>query len=207
MTARFNLVPDIRFEPLQPGLRERVRSAANALDAQSFPSVLDSTMRGVLAAAFNAAGAHEGTLWLAERGESSGASVSALVPVYNTGPNASRFVGNFRQPIGKGLISTVLLYEQPFCENNVHANQNQDKTLDQTLGVVTSAMIAVPLYFAGTPRGVISCVQLTSSGAPAATVQDGFSMEALAQVQLASEVLSRLLDHWLVGVTVGWRPE
>ena len=204
MTARFNLVPDSRFEPFQSGLRERVQSAATALDANTFSSVLDSTMRGVLTTAFEAAGAHEGTLWLAERGAPPDTSVTSLVPVYNTGPHASQFVGKYRQPMGKGLISSVLAYEQPFCENNVHTNRNQDKTLDQTLGVVTSAMIAVPLYFASAPRGVVSCVQLTPRDAPPTP---GFSMRDLSRVQLASEILTRLLDHWLIGVTVGWRPE
>jgi hypothetical protein len=205
MSARFNLQPDPRFEPLRDGLRERVKAAANALRAETFADLLDPTMRSVVNAGFDAAGAHEGMIWLAEHSEDSGGEVEALVAAYNTGPDAGKIVGKFRQPIGRGLISTVFAYEQPFCENNVYRNQKQDKTLDQTLGVVTVAMIAVPLYFAGAARGIVSCVQLK----PADEVKDppGFPMESLRHVQLAAEVLSRLLDHRLVGITVGFQSE
>jgi hypothetical protein len=203
--TRFNLLPDPRFEALKDTLRERVQSAANALDHDTFPDVLDAAMRSVVHGGFAAAGAHEGTVWLGTRGADG--AVDALVPVYNTGPNAAQFVGKFRQPIGKGLISTVYAYEQPFCENEVFRNQRQDPTLDRSLGVRTAAMIAVPLYFAGAARGVISCVQLIAAGSENETLPPGFSMEDLRQVQFAAEVLTRLLDHWLVGVTVAWRPE
>ena len=67
MSARFNLQPDPRFESLKDGLRERVQSAANTLDAETFADLLDSTMRSVVSAGFAAAGAHEGSIWLAER--------------------------------------------------------------------------------------------------------------------------------------------
>ena len=205
MSARFNLLPDPIFEPLKDGLRARVQSAANALDAETFADVLDPTMRSVVNAGFTAAGAHEGMIWLAERSADPPGEIDALVAAYNTGPDAEKIVGKFRQPIGKGIISTVFAYEQPFCENNVYRNQKQDKTLDQTLGVVTVAMIAVPLYFAGAPRGIISCVQLK----PAGEVNDppGFPMESLRHVQLAAEILSRLLDHRLVSVTTGFQSE
>ena len=205
MSARFNLLPDPRFESLKDGLRERVQAAANALDVETFADLLDSTMRSVVNAGFASAGAHEGMIWLAERSGGAATEVDALVAAYNTGPDAEKIVGKFRQPIGRGLISTVFAYEQPFCENNVYRNQKQDKTLDQSLGVVTVAMIAVPLYFAGAARGIISCVQLK----PAGEVNDppGFPMESLRHVQLAAEVVSRLLDHRLVGVTVGYQSE
>lgn len=199
--ARFNLVPDPRFEPQREGLRERIQTAANALRADTFADVLDSTMRGIVDAGFRAAGAHEGTVWLAERSGPLTSDVEALVPVYNTGPEADRFVGTFRQPLNRGLISAVFAYEQPFCENDVYKNQKQDRTLDQTLGVLTASMIAVPLYFAGELRGIVSCVQLKRPGDP--VDPPGFTMESLRHIQLASEVLTRLLDHWLIERTFG----
>ena len=66
-------------------------------------------------------------------------------------------------------------------------------------------MIAVPLYFAGAARGIVSCVQLKAAD----EVKDppGFPMESLRHIQLAAEVLSRLLDHRLVGITVGFQSE
>lgn len=207
---RFNLLPDPRFEPLKESLRERVLAAAAALDAENFLDVFDVAMRDVAGTAFTGAGAHEGTVWLGVRKRKSAAdaTIAALVPVFNTGPDAVRFVGKHRQPIGKGLISGVFAYEQPFCENEVHRNEKQDPTLDRKLKVRTRAMIAVPLYFAGTVRGVISCVQLTrGDGNAVAAAPPGFTISDLRKVQLAAEILTRLIDHRLVGATVGWRTE
>ncbi|MGI8619782.1 MAG: GAF domain-containing protein [Gemmatimonadaceae bacterium] len=207
---RFNLLPDPRFEPLKESLRERVLAAAAALDPENFLDVFDAAMQNVVSTAFATAGADEGTVWLGARKRKSAedATIAALVPVFNTGPDAARFVGKHRQPIGKGLISGVFAYEQPFCENDVHRNEKQDPTLDRKLGVRTRAMIAVPLYFAGTVRGVISCVQLTRGDADAnPTAPRGFTMDDMRQIQFASEILTRLIDHRLVGVTVGWRAE
>ena len=202
--SRFTLLPDPRFEVMKESLRERVRTAADAIEPETCLDVFDPTMRSVVDAAVASAGAHEGTVWLGGRGADG--SVEALVPVYNNGPRAADFVGKgkFRQPIGKGIISTVFAYEQPFCENDVDKNDRQDRTLDQRLGVRTSAMIAVPLYFAGSARGVISCVQLISGAPGASPTPSGFSVENLRPVQFASEIVTRLLDYWLVGVTVGW---
>lgn len=199
MSKRFNLLADPRFAPHQTALQDRVRAAAEALDAETFPDVFDSVMRGVFLTGLRDAGAHEGTLWLVDEAE------EHLVPAVNTGSQAASFVGKFKQPLSRGLISMVYVTEQPFCENQVYAHQAQDRTLDQSLGVLTCSMIAVPLYFAQQLRGVISCVQLK----PRDATDDppGFSPESLRHVQLASEVVSRLLDHRLVSVTVGWQSE
>jgi len=202
ISPRFNLLADARFEPLRDSLRERVQAAASAITAETFPDVLDSTMRSVATSAFAAAGADEGSIWLAER--SADNAVNALVAAYNTGPDASKLIVH-RQPIAKGIISSVFAYEQPFCENQVYKNEKHDKTVDKSLGMVTVAMIAVPLYFAGSPRGIVSCVKRK----PRAQKNDppGFPMESLRPVQLAAEVLSRLIDHRLIGVTVGYQSE
>lgn len=199
MSTRFNLLSDPRFTPLHSALRERVLAAAEALDAQTFPDVLDGLMRSVVQSGFAASGAHEGTVWLVDQPQEN------LVPVYNTGPNAADFVGKLRQPLSRGLISMVFATEQPFCENDVHLHQAQDKTVDQSLGLVTCAMIAVPFYFAQRLRGVISCVQLKPAGR--SDDPPGFSPASLRHMQLASHLLTRLIDHRLVGVTVGWEAE
>jgi hypothetical protein len=199
MSRRFNLLADPSFGPLQSALQERIGAAAAALDAETFPDLFDPVMRGVFATSLANAGAHEGALWLVD------AAGENLVPVINTGPNAEGFVGEYRQPLSRGLISMVFATEQPFCENEVYRHQVQDKTLDSRLGVLTCSMIAVPFYFARQLRGVISCVQLKPQDAP--EDPPGFSMASIRDVQLAAEVLSRLLDHRLVAVTVGWEAE
>lgn len=199
MSRRFNLLADPRFAPLQPALQERIGAAAAALDARTFPDLFDPVMAGVLDTALSRAGAHEGTLWLVD------AEGEHLVPAVNTGRNAAGFVGTFRQPLGRGLISMVFATEQPFCENEVYVHQVQDKSLDRTLGVITCSMIAVPFYFAERLRGIISCVQLKDS--KQAEDPAGFGVDSIRDVQLAAVVLSRLIDHRLVGVTVGWEAE
>jgi hypothetical protein len=199
MSRRFNLLADPRFAPLHSALRERVAAAAAALDAETFADLLDPVMSSVFAASLTAAGAHEGTIWLVDSAEEN------LVPVINTGPNASGFVGRFRQPLTRGLISMVFATEQPFCENEVYAHAAQDKTLDNSLGVVTCSMMAVPFYFAQQLRGVISCVQLKPHGA--AEDPPGFSMASIRDVQLGAVVVGRLIDHRLVSVSVGWEAE
>src|SRR5690348_11054245 len=131
--TRLNLLPDPRFEALSPDLHSRIDAAADAIDAETFPDVFDPLMRNVLRLGFTGAGAHEGTLWLADRAQ------EHLIGVYNTGPDA-HLVRTFRQPLSAGLISLVFQSEQPFCENDVYRQVQQDKTIDRKLGKVTCAM-------------------------------------------------------------------
>lgn len=197
MAARLTVLPDEAFVSLRERLRERVRDAADAVGPDNFGHVLDPVMRGVLAAAFDEIVASEGTVWLVDRAQ------EVLVPAFNTGPNAATLVNTFRQPLTQGLISMVFRNGQPFCENQVYLNESQDRTLDTSLSMLTCAMIAVPLDFAHSARGVISCVKLK----PAASSEPdppGFSPDDLHRIQRAASVLSRLLDFFLVGSSVGW---
>lgn len=109
---------------------------------------------------FAAIGADEGTLWLLNHPN------QALVPVWNSGPNAAEFVGHHAQPLDMGLVSVVFVTEQCLCENEVYKNADQDPTLDRKLRVLTCSMIAVPFRHRGATRGVISCVRLKPSNSP-----------------------------------------
>ncbi|MEM7313771.1 MAG: GAF domain-containing protein [Planctomycetota bacterium] len=132
---------------------------------------------------FQNAGADEGTLWIADLDE------SRLVPIFNSGPESESFVDKFRQPLDRGVVSMVFHSGQPFCENEVFKNSGHDDTVDKELGQVTAAMIALPLFFAHEPRGVISCVKLG----------DGeFDVPDLNTMQHAGVVLERLLDWSLL---------
>ena len=197
MNPRLNLLPDPAFAELQPRLADQLERAAAGLQPEQFGSLLDPLMRDVLERGFAEAGADEGTVWLPDpAGEN-------LVPAHNTGPNAAKLVGKFKQPIGAGLICMVFAAEQPFLENEVWKNAAQSKLLDSQLGVQTCAMIAVPFHFARACRGVISCVQLKQPGA-ARPEPPGFLPEHLARVQLAATLLSRLIELRLLGQAVGW---
>ena len=189
------MLTDDRLDSLRPLIDARVRAAAELVCEAAFDEFFDRTMRDQLTGALDAAQAHEGTVWLLNR------SRSALVPRFNSGPNAASFVGSFEQSLQSGMISMVVATEQPVCENEVHRNQRQDKTLDLQLQLVTCAMLAVPFYFAGELRGVISAVQLKENAD--APEPPGFSAENLDTLQLAAEVLSRMVEHQLLSLALG----
>jgi transcriptional regulator with GAF, ATPase, and Fis domain len=194
--GRLTVLPDGRLSTLRPVLSARMKEAAEMLGESAFDEFFDSTMRSLLISGLHCAGAHEGTVWLLDH------SRTNLVPRFNSGPKAAAFVGSFRQTLRAGMISMVVATEQPICENEVHTNQRQDRTLDHKLGLVTCSMLAVPLYFASEVRGVISAVRLKPADS---TEPDpaGFSPEDLRGLQLTASVLSRLIEHELITLSIG----
>lgn len=197
--GRFPILPDENLAGLRPALLARLRAAATEACNSSFDVVFDAGMRALVLTAFRLVGADEGTIWLID------SSGEVLVPRFNSGPHAEGFVGVHRQPLSKGMISMVVATEQPICENEVYKNARQDKAVDQKLGLRTCAMIAVPLVFSGELRGVISCVQVRPGNS-----QDpdppGFTHEHLVQIQLASNLLGRLLEARLLSHCLGFTP-
>jgi len=196
MAGRLTVLNDDRLDVLRPVIDARVKEAADLVGAGAFEEFFDRMMRAQLIEALAGAHAHEGTVWLLDP------TRSFLVPRFNTGPNAGSFVGSFRQSLRSGMISMVVATEQPICENEVHKNQQQDKTLDLKLQLVTCAMLAVPFYFAGELRGVISAVQLRLA-ASSAPEPEGFTAENLGTLQLAASVLSRMIEHQLISLALG----
>jgi hypothetical protein len=194
--TRINLLPDPRFAPLAHALEERMATMASAILGEKFAGVLDPVAIRGLEHAFRLVGADEGTLWISNPEE------THLVPVFNNGPHRATFVGSYRQPLTAGIISMVYGNEQAFSENEVYRNADQDKTLDQTLKVLTCGMIAVPFYFARGRRGVLSCVRLKTD----ATAPDPapFLPADLSMFQTAAAILSRQVDGWLLATAVGW---
>ena len=196
MRERIPLSHDARLEAVQPIVRERLRELAALAGAGGFEEFFDATMRALLEAALQCVGAHEGTVWLLDE------TRTHLIPRWNNGPHAARFIGRFRQNLEAGMISMVVSTEQPICENEVHRNQQQDKTLDRELGLVTCAMLATPLYFGGELRGVISAVQVQPADA-ASDEPCGFTPTQLEALQLTAAVLSRLVDQQLGALALG----
>lgn len=197
MSSRCTILPEPQFAERKEVLAERMASVAKAVTPENFASLLDPLMREVLQQGFIAAGAHEGTLWLLDT------NAQNLVPAYNTGPNAQKIVGQFRQPLASGVICMVLASEQPFIENEVFKNTRQSKLLDVALKVQTYALIAVPFYFLKSCCGVVSCVQLKTPGSEAPD-PPGFSPPALTRIQTATTILSRLLEYRVLSSTVDW---
>ena len=168
---------------MAPTLSQRLERVASAEIAQRLSAALDSVARRVMIDGFRAAGADEGTVWLANL------TSRELVPVMNSGPEEGSFLRKFRQPLDRGVISMVFHSGQAFCENDVSGNSTHDRTIDAALAQVTAAMIAVPLFFANKPRGVVSCVRL-GDGA--------FELVHLREVQQSVAVLERMIEGHLL---------
>lgn len=195
-----SLLPDPAFRDLRPVLAERLNQLGAAVRVEQFASLFDPVLRQTVERGFEAAGAHEGTVWLLDETEEN------LVAAYNTGPQAAQWVGRFKLPLRAGIISMVFASEQPFLENEVWKNARQSKLLDSMLQVETCAMIAVPFYVLRACRGVVSCVQLRSGGAGEPDPQ-GFRPEHLEAVQWSATILSQLLELRLLSHAVGWTCE
>lgn len=155
-------------------------------------SLIDAGALGLLKDAFTQAGGCEGTVWLIDH------QFRELVACYNSGEEADRLVG-FRQPVGQGIISMVFAQQQPYCENHIEASAGHDDTLDRKIAKHTTAMIAVPFYFAFGLRGVISCVQL----AEAPQSREGFRSADVETLARAANLVERLINGTLLTSLLG----
>ena len=190
------MLPDERWIALRPALMATLLGAAREVSGEAFDAFLGPSMRSLLTGIFSRVGAHEGTVWLLDETKSS------LIPRFNSGAHAERFVGRFRQSLGSGMISMVAVTEQSICENEVCRNERQDQSLDHELSVKTWAMLAVPFSYFGELRGVISCVQLLPADA-AQPPPPGFSPRHLGELQQVSGLLSRLIEYRLLAQCLG----
>ncbi len=181
------------------GLGESARAVEAHLEAwlegcepSQLISLIDPGALSLLRTAFADAGGCEGTVWLVDR------KAGELVACYNSGNESDRLVG-FRQPVGQGIVSMVFAQQQPYCENRIAANSGHDDTLDRKISQRTTAMIAVPFYFAFGLRGVISCVQL----ADAPKAREGFRSSDVEILARAANFVERLIDGTLLTSLLG----
>jgi transcriptional regulator with GAF, ATPase, and Fis domain len=165
------------------GLTERFERAAEAEMQRRLSTVLDQGALRVLREGLRRAAADEGTLWIASR------DGKELIPVFNSGSDPDSFLRKVRQPLDRGVVSMVYHSGQPFCENEVTKNASHDHTVDEALSQVTAAMIALPFFFGGRRRGVLSCVRLGHGE---------FEAAHLSELQLAASLLERLADWYLL---------
>ena len=195
MAATLHSVPPPAIAALRPAILAHMRELGEHATS-AFDSLFDSHLQNVLRGCLQRVGAHEGTAWLIDD------SGEFLVPRFNTGAKSADFVGSFRQSLKSGMISMVVATELPICENNVCGDGRQDPTLDRKLGLETCAMLAVPFYFAGALRGIISGVQVREAGMNV-PMPKGFSRDDLEALQCCAHVLSRLVEHRLLLATLG----
>jgi transcriptional regulator with GAF, ATPase, and Fis domain len=193
---RYTLLPDPRFRKHFSALADRLDKAAQLITRETFSDFADDLMTTVLEDGFAAAGADEGTLWLVN------VSKRELHAVFNNGPTAKK-IRELSQTLDRGLISMVFSTGQPFCENDIEQNPEHDKAVDRQTGFPTTAMIAVPFYFAQECRGIVSCVHLAKKSGSASSQRD-FDMESMREVSRAASLLTRLFDFKLISRIIGY---
>ena len=91
--------------------------------------------------------------------------------------------------------------QQPYCENDIEASLGHDDTLDRKISKHTTAMVAVPFYFAYRLRGVISCVQLAE--VPAKSEREGFGFRDVERLARVGNILERLVNETLLSSALG----
>ncbi|MDF1657564.1 MAG: GAF domain-containing protein [Verrucomicrobiales bacterium] len=192
--ARTRLLRNAEFNRLGGDLIEHLESWISKGTPTDLIGLFDEVAISLLREAFNHVGGCEGTIWLADSEE------KFLVASYNSGDEAGSLIG-FEQPIGSGIISMVFSQQQPYCENNIQASSGHDDTLDRKMSKHTTALLAVPLYFAFGLRGVISCVQLEE--VDSGEGNEGFSSADIEALALVSNVVERLVNETLLSSAMG----
>lgn len=195
----------LMLEPEDLALSSRLRELADTFSelvmSKQPEAFIDRTLARLLTGAMREAGADEGTVWLASGQE--------LVPIWNNGPDATAFVGSFRLPASEGITGMVFTTGLSACESEVCFQKRQNRMLDESLGVATWAMLAVPLKFLGEVRGVITAVRLVRIGTDAPiprsreewpsqlAIPAAFTLDSLSGIEHIASVVGQLLEHRL----------
>ena len=191
------LLPHPALESSAATLNGHITAVANGLTPSESGLVLDGTMKVSFQDALDALHASEGTIWFLDPGK------EALVPVFNTGPQAESFVLKHHQPLNRGIVSSVFLSQTGIAERDVYKNSTHDAAANQKMGVVTCAMIAVPFFFSGRARGVLSAVKLKPAGAPEKDDPPPFNADALARFNHFASLLGAAVDGRLLKSAFG----
>ena len=193
--ARTRLLRNAEFNRLGGDLIEHLESWISTGTPTDLIGLFDEVAISLLREAFAHIGGCEGTIWLADSDE------KYLVASFNSGDDADSLIG-FEQPIGSGIISMVFSQQQPYCENDIQTSSGHDDTLDRKMSKHTTALLAVPLYFAFGLRGVISCVQLEEVNSGFG--KKGFSSADIEALALVSNVVERLVNETLLSSAMGF---
>ncbi|MFV1994356.1 MAG: GAF domain-containing protein [Verrucomicrobiales bacterium] len=184
-----SFLPDPVLSEKGDEIGARLLDYADQVAPEDLPALMDALLRDLFEGAMERVGADSGTIWLADK-ERTKLVVGYAHPI--------RELMGKEQPLDEGLISLVLASEQGICEHDVYRNEQHSKRIDEALGKVTCAMIAVPIYLGGALRGVISAVQWKKdSDAPD---PPGFTAKDLHRAQRLSKMLERALNYKLLKI-------
>ena len=213
MPSPFPIPPDAELSALAAKLADaRDEWLLHALQDHT-AALLEGLPSNVMLSALRGIHADEGTVWLTPNGG------HTLTPCWNNGPQAASFVGRFQLPAQEGLTGLAFSSSLASSESEVCFSQLQNRALDESLGVFTWAMLAVPLRLAGQVCGVITAVRLIRRAdlgdlktmpRSRADFPEGFepppsfSVQDLGAMETAAAVIGRLIDHrvhcWLMRI-------
>lgn len=213
MPSPFPVLPDAEMSALAARLVNLRDEWLTRVLKDHPASLLDGMPAGLLQSALRGIQADEGSVWLTPD------AGRTLTPCWNNGPQAAGFVGSFQMPAQEGLTGLTFTSSFASSESEVCFNQMQNRTLDDSLGVFTWAMLAVPLRLSGQTCGVITAVRLiqradlpglqhiprSRADFPAGfEPPPSFSVQDLAAMETTAGVLGRLIDHrlhcWLMRI-------
>ena len=184
------LLPDPDMEGDGERLLRAVERYAKRLLPSDLCGLMDAPIESTFRNARKTADADGGAIWVTD------AAREHLVVAY-ADPNTD-IVGS-EQPTSEGLISSVFASEQPICQNHVSADERHSKKIDEAVGEVTEAMMAVPFYVGGMLRGIFSVVRwLREEGET-----PNFSLQDFREFQRASIAMERLVTLSLSQLILG----
>jgi hypothetical protein len=187
--TRHQFLPDAVLGEYGAAVEQKLGEYASRVEPEDLQSLMDPVARDIFGKVLRETGADSGVIWLAD------AERTDLVAGYS---HKVEKLEGLRQPLDEGLISLVLGSEQAICENQVYEDERHSKRIDEKMGMITCAMIAVPFYLGGNVRGVVSCVQWKES----ADEPDppGFTGSDLSQVKLFAAGAERLVNYQLLKI-------
>ena len=212
MATPFSSFPDPELSSLEEKLSTRRDEFARHALLGTPAALVEGLPTRLVKQSLSSVSADEGSLWLAMDDS------QTLMPVWNNGPDAARFVGSFRLPATQGITGMVFTSGLAACESEVCFHQKQNRELDRSLGVLTWAMLAVPLKFAGEMRGVITAVRLirlaelpeisrvpesAADFPPGYQPPAAFSISDLTTMETIAAAIGRLIDHRLTAWVLG----
>lgn len=212
MAAPFSSFADPELSSLEEKLAARREQFAQHALQQSPAALIEGLPARLLQLTLSGIQADEGSVWLAME------QSQVLVPVWNNGPDAGRFVGSFRLPATQGITGMVFTSGLAASESEVCFHQQQNRELDRSLGVLTWAMLAVPLKFAGELRGVITAVRLIrlkdlpdlaqvpesqADFPPGYFPPPTFAIADLQAIETVAAAVGKLIEHRLTAWVLG----
>ena len=185
------LQPDATLIEYSSTIEQRLEACSRRMQPEDLRSLLGNAGRELVRVTTKTLEADSASIWLMSS-DRTRLIVSHVFP-------ANEDLMNRDQPLDEGLVSLVLKSEQPICENQVYEHLDHSKRTDQSLGVVTCSMIAVPFYAGGVLRGVVSCVRMKDD--PEAPDPPAFTSADLARMSRLAKALEQMINfRFLSGI-------